>query len=141
MKKIIAAAAAFLLIAGGAFASEASRLTAAGNAVREIRTEIPQEYWAKARCVVVIPELKKAAFIVGGEYGKGVMSCRTGEEWSAPVFLQLAKGSWGFQAGAEAIDVVMLVMNESGVQKMLKNQVNLGTDASIAAGPVGRQGQ
>src|SRR3954454_15367884 len=140
MKSISAAAAAFLLIAGGAFASEASRLTAAGNAVREIRTEIPQEYWTKARCVVVIPELKKAAFIFGGEYGKGVMSCRSGEQWSAPVFMQLAKGSWGFQAGAEQADLILLVMNESGVQKLLKNKVNLGADASIAAGPVGRRG-
>jgi lipid-binding SYLF domain-containing protein len=89
----------------------------------------------------VIPDLKKAAFIIGGEFGKGVMSCRAGETWSAPVFLELAKGSWGFQAGAEEVDVVMLVMNESGVQKLLKNKVALGADASIAAGPVGRQGQ
>jgi lipid-binding SYLF domain-containing protein len=140
MKKMVAAGAAFLLMAGGAFASEASRLTAAGNAVREIRTEIPQEYWTKARCVVVIPELKKAAFIFGGEYGKGVMSCRSGDQWSAPVFMQLAKGSWGFQAGVEQADLVLLVMNESGVQKLLKNKVNLGADASVAAGPLGRRG-
>ena len=86
---------------------------------------------------MVIPELKKAAFIVGGEYGKGVMSCRAGEQWSAPVFMQIAKGSWGFQAGAEQADLVLLVMNESGVQKLLKNKVNLGADASVAAGPAG----
>jgi lipid-binding SYLF domain-containing protein len=140
MKKIITAGVAFLLTAGGAFASEAGRLTAAGNAVRQIRTEIPQEYWTKARCVVVVPELKKAAFIIGGEYGKGVMSCRSGDQWSAPVFMQLAKGSWGFQAGVEQADLVLLVMNESGVQKLLKNKVNLGADASIAAGPMGRRG-
>src|SRR3954465_2329948 len=140
MKRISAAAAAFLLIAGGAFASEASRLTAAGNAVREIRTEIPQEYWAKARCVVVIPDLKKAALIFGGEYGKGVMSCRAGNSWSAPVFMQLAKGSWGFQAGAEQVDLVLLVMNESGVQELLKNKVSLGAGAPVAAGPMGRRG-
>jgi SH3 domain-containing YSC84-like protein 1 len=140
MNKIMAAGVAFLLTAGGAFASEAGRLTAAGNAVREIRTEIPQEYWTKARCVVVVPELKKAAFIFGGEYGKGVMSCRSGDQWSAPVFMQLAKGSWGFQAGVEQADLVLLVMNESGVQKLLKNKVNLGADASIAAGPIGRRG-
>ena len=72
---------------------------------------------------------------------RACMSCRAGDGWSAPVFLELAKGSWGFQAGAEEIDVVMLVMNESGVQKLLKNKVNLGADASVAAGPVGRQGQ
>ena len=98
------------------------------------------EYWTRARCVVVIPELKKAAFIIGGEYGKGVMSCRAGDQWSAPVFMELAKGSWGFQAGAEQADLVLLVMNESGVQKLLKNKVNLGADASVAAGPVGRRG-
>src|SRR5207248_561697 len=67
--------------------------------------------------------------------------CRSGEKWSAPVFLQLAKGSWGFQAGAEQVDVVLLVMNESGVQKLLQNKVTLGADASVAAGPIGRQGQ
>jgi SH3 domain-containing YSC84-like protein 1 len=140
MKTMVAAGTAFLLMSGAAFASEAGRLTAAGNAVREIRTEIPQEYWTRARCVVVIPELKKAAFIFGGEYGKGVMSCRSGDQWSAPVFMQLAKGSWGFQAGVEQADLVLLVMNESGVQKLLKNKVNLGADASVAAGPMGRRG-
>jgi SH3 domain-containing YSC84-like protein 1 len=140
MKKILVAGAALVLMAGGAFASEASRLTLAASAVREIRAEIPQEYWIKARCVVVIPELKKAAFIFGGEYGKGVMSCRSGDQWSAPVFMQLAKGSWGFQAGVEQADLVLLVMNESGVQKLLQNKVNLGADASVAAGPVGRRG-
>jgi lipid-binding SYLF domain-containing protein len=88
---------------------------------------------------VVIPELKKAAFIIGGEYGKGVMSCRAGDQWSAPVFMQLAKGSWGFQAGVEQADVVLLVMNDQGVQKLLQNKVNLGVDASVAAGPIGRR--
>ena len=140
MRKFITASAMLVMTAGSAFASEASRLTLAANAVREIRNEIPEEYWSRARCVLVIPELKKAAFIIGGEYGKGVMSCRAGEQWSAPVFMQLAKGSWGFQAGAEQADLVLLVMNESGVQKLLKNKVNLGADASVAAGPLGRRG-
>jgi lipid-binding SYLF domain-containing protein len=140
MKKIVAAGAVFILAAASAFASETSRLTLAASAVREIRPEIPQEYWTRARCVVVIPELKKAAFIIGGEYGKGVMSCRAGDQWSAPVFMQLAKGSWGFQAGVEQADLVLLVMNDSGVQKLLKNKVNLGADASVAAGPMGRRG-
>jgi len=140
MKKFITASAMLVMTAGNIFASEASRLTLAANAVREIRNEIPEEYWSRARCVLVIPELKKAAFIIGGEYGKGVMSCRAGEQWSAPVFMQLAKGSWGFQAGAEQADLVLLVMNESGVQKLLKNKVNLGADASVAAGPLGRRG-
>jgi lipid-binding SYLF domain-containing protein len=140
MRKFITASAMLVMTAGSTFASEASRLTLAANAVREIRNEIPEEYWSRADCVLVIPELKKAAFIIGGEYGKGVMSCRAGEQWSAPVFMQLAKGSWGFQAGAEQADLVLLVMNESGVQKLLKNKVNLGADASVAAGPIGRRG-
>lgn len=140
MNRGMAAAALVLITGTSGFASEATRLTAAATAVREIRSEIPQEYWTRARCVMVIPELKKAAFIIGGEYGKGVMSCRAGDQWSAPVFMQLAKGSWGFQAGAEQADLVLLVMNESGVQKLLKNKVNLGADASVAAGPLGRRG-
>jgi lipid-binding SYLF domain-containing protein len=121
-------------------ASEAQRLANAARVVQDIRATIPQGYWDRAQCIAVVPELKKAAFIVGGEFGKGVMSCRSGERWSAPVFMQLAKGSWGFQAGAQQVDLVMLVMNESGVQKLLGNKVNLGADASVAAGPVGRQG-
>jgi len=120
---------------------EIKRTADAAQVLRDTRASIPQAYWDRARCVAVVPGLKKAALIVGGEYGKAVMSCRVGDGWTAPVFLQLAKGSWGFQAGAEEIDVVMLVMNENGVQKLLKNKITLGADASIAAGPVGRQGQ
>jgi lipid-binding SYLF domain-containing protein len=121
-------------------ADEASRLAGSAKIIQEIRSEIPAEYWDKARCVAVFPDLKKAAFVVGGEYGKGAMSCRAGETWSAPLFMQLAKGSWGFQAGAEQVDLVLLVMNESGAQKMLRNKVSLGADASVAAGPIGRRG-
>lgn len=140
MKRVMVAGLALLLMSGSAIANEASRLAASATAVREIRSEIPEEYWTRARCVMVIPELKKAAFIFGGEYGKGVMSCRAGDQWSAPVFMQIAKGSWGFQAGVEQADLVLLVMNESGAQKLLKNKVNLGADASVAAGPLGRRG-
>ena len=144
MTRFLLAAAVLVTTAGGAYAAikpnEAARLAAAATAVQEIRAEIPQEYWTRARCVMVIPELKKAAFIIGGEYGRGVMSCRAGDQWSAPVFMQIAKGSWGFQAGVEQADLVLLVMNDSGVQKLLKNKVNLGADASVAAGPLGRRG-
>jgi SH3 domain-containing YSC84-like protein 1 len=125
---------------GSVSAGEALRLAAAANVVQALRPTVPDEYWDRARCAAVIPELKKAAFIIGGEYGKGVMSCRTEEAWGAPVFMQLAKGSWGVQAGAEQVDLVLLVMNETGVQKLLANKVTLGADASIAAGPMGRQG-
>jgi len=145
MKPFVFAAAALVVSAAAAHASTApaqsDRLSESARVVQEIRGNIPQQYWDRARCVAVIPELKKAAFVVGGEYGKGVLSCRAGDTWSAPVFMQLAKGSWGFQAGAEQVDVVLLIMNESGVQKLLRNKVNLGADASVAAGPIGAQGQ
>ena len=145
MYRFIVVATVVLAGATGATAAitpaETARLNAATRAMQDIRGQVPPEYWTRARCVVVIPELKKAAFIIGGEYGRGVMSCRAGDQWSAPVFMQLAKGSLGFQAGAEQVDVVLLVMNESGAQKMLQNKVNLGADASVAAGPIGRQGQ
>src|SRR5262245_23307777 len=144
MQRFVYATAALLMAATAASAalphSDAERLTKASVIVQDIRNSIQQEYWNRARCVIAIPELKKAAFIVGGEYGRGVMSCRAGESWSAPAFMQMAKGSWGFQAGAEQIDLVLLVMNEAGVQKLLGNKVALGVDASVAAGPVGAAG-
>jgi len=137
----LAAVAAALALgsASRALADEASRLADAAKVVQGIRGEIDQDIWNKARCVAVIPNLKKAAFIVGGEYGKGMVSCRSGSAWSPPLFMQLAKGSWGFQAGAEEVDLVPLVMNESGVDKLLGNKTTLGADASVAAGPIGRR--
>jgi lipid-binding SYLF domain-containing protein len=144
MKSFILAATVLLVSSSAVNAAvkpaEAARLDAAARAIQEVRGEIAQDLWTRARCVAVLPELKKAAFIVGGEYGKGVMSCRAGDQWSAPMFMQLAKGSWGFQAGAEQADIVLLVMNEAGAQKLLQNKVNLGADASVAAGPLGRRG-
>jgi SH3 domain-containing YSC84-like protein 1 len=145
MKRLILAVAAGLAVSSSAGAAlrsaDAARLAAAARVVHALNTTIPGDSWRGARCVIVIPELKKTAFIVGGEYGRGVMSCRSGSGWGAPVFMQLAKGSWGLQAGAEQIDLVMLVMNEQGVQRLLESQVHLGVDASIAAGPMGRQAQ
>jgi len=133
------------LIATTAFAElstgEQKRLTEAAGVVSAIRNAdsgIPEDLWEKAACVIVIPDMKKAAFIVGGEYGKGVMSCRTANGWSSPVFMELEKGSWGFQAGAQEIDVVLLVTDRDAAGKMLNNKVSLGADASVAAGPVGR---
>jgi lipid-binding SYLF domain-containing protein len=99
---------------------------------------IPEDLWRQAACVVVIPSLKKAAFVVGGEYGRGVMSCRTENGWSAPAFLELAKGSWGFQIGAEQIDLVLVIRNRRGAEKLLQDKVSLGADLSAAAGPIGR---
>jgi lipid-binding SYLF domain-containing protein len=124
--------------------SQAKRLDEAASVVRELRAipdkGIPEETWNRAECIAVIPGLKKAAFGIGGEFGKGVISCRSGQSWSAPLFIELEKGSAGFQIGAEQIDLVLLMMNRKGVDKLLDNKVNLGGDASIAAGPVGRAG-
>src|SRR5262249_54865379 len=121
-------------------ASEIARLAGAATVIHDMGGVVSQPYWDRARCAAVLPALQKAAFVFGGEHGKGVMSCRSGDGWTAPVFIQIAKGSWGFQAGAEQVDLVLLVMNDSGVQKLLENKVTLGADASVAAGPVGRQG-
>ena len=100
--------------------------------------DVPQDLWDRATCVIVIPSVKKAAFVFGGEYGKGLMSCRKAGGWSAPVFMQLQKGSWGLQIGAQSIDLILLVNNERGMKKLLGNKVTLGAEASVAAGPVGR---
>jgi len=99
---------------------------------------IPEAIWKKAECVVVIPSLKKAGFIVGAEGGDGVLSCRQGPRWGAPVFMELTKGSVGLQAGVQATQLVLVIMNRRGLEKLLSNKVTLGTDASVAAGPVGR---
>jgi lipid-binding SYLF domain-containing protein len=141
-----AASLAVLLVASSASAAvskdEAKLLNESASLLSEIRQApdkgIPEQIWSKAECVVVFPSLKKAGFIVGGEFGSGVMSCRHGNEWSAPVFMSLTNGSAGFQIGAEAIQLVLVVMNEKGAEKLLGDKVTLGADTSIAAGPVGR---
>ncbi len=148
MLKKLVASAGVLLLAASAFAAlssdEVKRLRESGAILTELRGApdkgIPEDLWSKAECVLVIPSMKKAAFVFGGEYGSGVMSCRHERGWSAPVFMQLAKGSWGLQIGAEQVDLVLLVMNRRGVDKLLSDKVSLGADASVAAGPVGRTG-
>src|SRR5437899_5324100 len=124
---------------------QSSRLRNATTVLNELRATpdkgIPEDLWNKAECAAIIPSVKKAAFIVGGEYGKGVMSCRNGKSWSAPVFIELEKGSWGAQIGGQEIDLALLVMNRRGVEKLLESKVALGADASVAAGPVGRAAQ
>ena len=121
---------------------EAKRIEEAATVLKEIHAapdkDIPLDLWDKAACVIVVPGLKKAAFVIGGEYGKGLMSCRHDGEWSAPIFMEIGKGSWGLQIGAQSIDLVLLAMNTSGMEKMLRNKVTLGAEASVAAGPVGR---
>ena len=101
---------------------------------------IPQELLEKAQCVVIVPGMKKGAFIVGAEYGKGFAVCRraSGTGWGAPAAIKIEGGSFGFQIGGEGTDIVMLVMNKRGMEQLMKSKFTLGADASIAAGPVGR---
>jgi lipid-binding SYLF domain-containing protein len=128
--------------AGAITDREADRIREAATVLSDIHSapdkDVPQELWENAQCVIVIPNLKKAAFGIGGEYGRGLMSCRQNGGWGAPVFMEMEKGSWGFQIGAQSIDLVMLAMNKSGVEKLLNNKVTLGAGMSVAAGPVGR---
>jgi lipid-binding SYLF domain-containing protein len=124
---------------------EEQRLQNCGTVLREIMDipeDIPQDLIDKAECIIVFPSVLKAAFVVGGSYGRGAMTCRTGENysghWSAPSMMILEGGSVGFQIGGQATDFVLLVMNPRGAHSMLKNKVKLGADASVAAGPKGR---
>jgi len=124
---------------------ENNRLQNAGTVIQEILDipdDIPQDLLDKARCVVVMPSVLKAAFVVGGSYGRGTMVCRTGKDfrgpWGAPAMYALEGGSVGLQIGAEATDFVILVMNNRGAESLLHSKVKLGGDASIAAGPKGR---
>jgi lipid-binding SYLF domain-containing protein len=118
------------------------RIQAAATVLNEIEsapdTGIPEEVLGSAECVAVVPSLLKGGFIVAADYGRGVASCRTPKGWSAPAFLFTSGGSVGFQIGGQAIDLVMLIMNQDGMQKLLSSKFKLGADASVAAGPVGR---
>jgi len=122
-----------------------ARLRNCGTVLKEILDvpdNIPQDLLDKADCIVVFPSVLKAAFIVGASYGRGAMSCRKGENfrgpWGAPTMMALEGGSFGLQIGGEATDFVLLVMNERGARGILASKVKLGGDASVAAGPVGR---
>ena len=99
---------------------------------------IPDEIMKRAKCVAVIPHLIKGGFVFGAEHGKGVATCRTANGWSAPAFIRIAGGSWGTQIGAEAVDLVMVIKSEKGMQKLLSSKFVIGRDASVAVGPVGR---
>src|SRR6202789_2082578 len=99
---------------------------------------IPEEVLSGAKCMVVVPNLIKGGFIIGGKHGRGVASCRTPEGWSAPAFVSIGGGSWGLQIGVEGVDLVMLVMNDQGFQHLLSSKFQLSGDASASAGPVGR---
>jgi SH3 domain-containing YSC84-like protein 1 len=102
---------------------------------------IPADILQRATCVGVVPGMLKGAFVFGGQYGQGVVTCRTGHGWSAPVFIRLAGGSFGFQIGGQATDLVLVAVNENGFQDLLKSKFKIGGDASASAGPVGRNTQ
>lgn len=99
---------------------------------------IPEEVLSHAKCILVVPDLIKGGFIVGGKHGRGVASCRTADGWSAPAFVSVGGGSWGLQIGVEGVDLVMLVMNDQGFQRLLSSKFELTGEGSVAAGPVGR---
>jgi lipid-binding SYLF domain-containing protein len=120
----------------------ADRVAAAADVLDEIQAApdqgIPEDLLSKADCVAVVPTLLKGGFIVAGEYGRGIASCRTPKGWSAPAFFVTEGGDFGFLIGGQAIDLVMLVMNNDGMNNLLSSKFKLGADASVAAGPVGR---
>jgi len=118
------------------------RLQNAGDVLHQIMAApdkgIPQEVLEHAKCIAVVPHMVKGGFIFGAEGGRGVATCRTAEGWSAPAFFAITGGSWGLQIGVEGVDLVMVIQNEKGMQQLLSSKFQLGGDASVAAGPVGR---
>ncbi len=121
----------------------AKRLNASANVVTQITgtdNGIPDTIMSSASCIAVVPNLVKVAFMFGGEHGKGVASCRTGNGWSAPVPIDITGGSWGLQLGAEGVDLVLLTMHRDGMENLLADKFKIGAGASAAAGPVGRSG-
>ncbi len=139
-----------LLIAGAVYASDQreadiDRLQTSGVILTQIMSApdhgIPDSIMDGAKCIAVVPSMLKAGFIFGANYGKGVATCRTGTGWSAPVFFKMEGGSFGFQAGGQASDLVLIIRTEDGMQYLLASKFKLGGDASAAAGPVGRDAQ
>jgi SH3 domain-containing YSC84-like protein 1 len=149
MKKYLVAAACLTLAAGVVYAQdlnkEQKRLVESGVVMQEVLNipdNIPHDLLEKAECVIVFPSVKKLAFGIGAEYGRGAMVCRSGQKfrgpWGAPAMYALEGGSFGFQIGGEATDLILLVMNDRGMESILSSKVKLGADASVAGGPVGR---
>jgi lipid-binding SYLF domain-containing protein len=126
-------------------AAELERIQAAGRVMNEIMAApdkgIPSNILSDAQCVAVVPSLLKGGFIVGGAYGRGVATCRTEKGWSAPAPFRIEGGSFGLQIGGEAVDLVMVIMNERGMRALLSSKFKVGVDASAAAGPVGRHAE
>jgi lipid-binding SYLF domain-containing protein len=149
MKKVMFLLAMFglgtLSWAGSAREDATERLENAGNVLHEIMAMpdkgIPEEVLEHAKCIAVVPHMVKGGFIFGGKGGKGVATCRTANGWSAPAFITISGGSWGLQIGVEAVDVVLIIQNDKGMQKLLSSNFQIGADASAAAGPVGRHAE
>jgi lipid-binding SYLF domain-containing protein len=149
MKKLILLLAILslgtLCWAGSAREDATERLENATNVLHEIMgmpdKGIPEEVLEHAKCVAVVPHMVKGGFIFGGKGGKGVATCRTANGWSAPAFITISGGNWGLQIGVEAVDLVMIIQNEKGMQKLLSSNFHVGADASAAAGPVGRHAE
>ena len=150
MKKIVASISLCFLLTCSASASSTredlqDRIDAAKLVLDQIMaasdSSIPMNIMEQATCVGVVPGLKKGAFLVGMQYGQGVVTCRTGHGWSAPVFIRMAGGSFGFQIGGQSTDLVLVAVNDRGFQDLLKNKFKIGGDAAATAGPVGRNTQ
>lgn len=147
MKKLVLLVVLAMIPAGlwaqGDRANTVERVQAAGTVIDEIMnapdSRIPDDIFDSAKCIAVVPSMLKGAFLFGAQYGKGVASCRTEKGWSTPAFFRLTGGSFGFQIGGQAVDLIMVVMNDEGMQNLLSSKFKIGADASAAAGPVGRQ--
>jgi lipid-binding SYLF domain-containing protein len=144
MKLVLVASLAFTTSLLAIDKEPAKRLGEAASVFTEVMAApdkgIPQDLLDKSHCIVIVPSLKTAAFVVGGKYGKGYLSCRNkgGEGWSAPATVRIEGGSVGFQIGGSTTDLIMLVMSERGAEKLLASKFTLGAEGSVAAGPVGR---
>jgi lipid-binding SYLF domain-containing protein len=129
-------------LAGSARQDSVARLQSSVDVLHAVMATpdkgIPEEVLSNAKCILVVPDLIKGGFIFGGKHGRGVASCRTTSGWSAPAFVSVGGGSWGLQIGIEGVDLVMLVMNEQGLQHLLSSKFELTGEGSVAAGPVGR---
>jgi len=146
MRKFLALFATLFLGIGAALAGDRAddvgRLDESAKILSEIMNAgdkgIPEEIIGSAKCIAVVPSMLNGAFIIGANYGKGVTSCRTEKGWSAPAFFAIKGGSFGFQIGGQAVDLIILAMNDRGMDHMLASKFKMGADASVAAGPVGR---
>src|SRR6266568_6737490 len=150
MKKAITSLCLCFVLTCSAFAASShtdlqDRIDAAKAVLDQVMAAqdrtVPMNILEQATCVAVLPGMIKGAFVFGAQYGQGVVTCRTGHGWSAPVFIRMAGGSWGLQIGGQSTDLVLVAVNDHGFQDLLKNKFKIGGDAAASAGPVGRNSQ